>query len=146
VPSLLCNRPCAGLCCLSILLTAVQIYNNPQIDFKSELFIVTTVVAWTYLLHASLPKGRRGIPVTFQERFSSQRSSLREPVTHTTSPQAPMPTATARSMIGLRMHRGACPSKGLLNSSGYLSHQSDCNSRRGDTCSSGAMICEHCSP
>ena len=34
------------------MLTAVQIYNNPQIDFKSELFIVTAVIAWTYLLHA----------------------------------------------------------------------------------------------
>jgi hypothetical protein len=34
------------------MLTAVQIYNNPQIDFKSELFIVTTMIAWTYLLHA----------------------------------------------------------------------------------------------
>lgn len=34
------------------MLTAVQIYNNPQIEFKSELFIVTTVIAWTYLLHA----------------------------------------------------------------------------------------------
>jgi len=34
------------------MLTAVQIYNNPQIDFKSELFIVTTFIAWTYLLHA----------------------------------------------------------------------------------------------
>ena len=38
------------------MLTAVQIYNNPQIDFKSELFIVTTVVAWTYLLHAHFRK------------------------------------------------------------------------------------------
>jgi hypothetical protein len=34
------------------MLTAVQIFNNPQIDFKSELFIVTAVIAWTYLLHA----------------------------------------------------------------------------------------------
>ncbi len=34
------------------MLTAIQIYNNPQIDFKSELFIVTAVIAWTYLLHA----------------------------------------------------------------------------------------------
>src|ERR1019366_4440073 len=38
------------------MLTAVQIYNNPQIDFKSELFIVTTVIAWTYLLHAHYRK------------------------------------------------------------------------------------------
>ncbi|MGB8480515.1 MAG: DUF3644 domain-containing protein [Acidobacteriaceae bacterium] len=34
------------------MLTAVQIYNNPQIEFKSELFIITTVIAWTYLMHA----------------------------------------------------------------------------------------------
>lgn len=34
------------------MLTAVQIFNNPQIEFKSELFIVSTVIAWTYLLHA----------------------------------------------------------------------------------------------
>jgi hypothetical protein len=34
------------------MLTAVQIFNNPQVEFKSELFIVTTVIAWTYLLHA----------------------------------------------------------------------------------------------
>lgn len=32
------------------MLLAVQIFNNPQIEFKSELFIVTTVIAWTYLL------------------------------------------------------------------------------------------------
>ncbi len=34
------------------MLTAVQIFNTPQIDFKSELFIVTSTIAWTYLLHA----------------------------------------------------------------------------------------------
>lgn len=34
------------------MLSAVQIYNNPQVEFKSELFIVTIVIAWTYLLHA----------------------------------------------------------------------------------------------
>lgn len=33
-------------------LAAVQIFNNPQIQFKSELFIVTMNIAWTYLLHA----------------------------------------------------------------------------------------------
>jgi hypothetical protein len=33
-------------------LAAVQLYNNPQIRFKSELFIVTMHIAWTYLLHA----------------------------------------------------------------------------------------------
>lgn len=33
-------------------LAAVQIFNNPQISFKSEIFIVIICVAWTYLLHA----------------------------------------------------------------------------------------------
>jgi hypothetical protein len=33
-------------------LAAVQIFNNPRIDFKSEIFIVTMCIAWTYLLHA----------------------------------------------------------------------------------------------
>jgi hypothetical protein len=40
------------------MLTAVQVFNNPQIEFKSELFIVTTVIAWTYLLHAFYRKRR----------------------------------------------------------------------------------------
>jgi hypothetical protein len=34
------------------MLAAVQIYNTPLIKFKSELFIVTAMIAWTYLLHA----------------------------------------------------------------------------------------------
>ncbi len=33
-------------------LAAVQIFNSPTIHFKSELFVVTIVIAWTYLLHA----------------------------------------------------------------------------------------------
>lgn len=34
------------------MLAAVQIFNNPNIQFKSESFIVLTIIAWTYLLHA----------------------------------------------------------------------------------------------
>lgn len=33
-------------------LAAVQIFNNPNITFKSESFIVLMNIAWTYLLHA----------------------------------------------------------------------------------------------
>jgi hypothetical protein len=33
-------------------LTAVQVFNNPLIRFKSESFIVLMNIAWTYLLHA----------------------------------------------------------------------------------------------
>jgi Protein of unknown function (DUF3644) len=34
------------------MLSAVQIYNNPLITFKTEAFIVLSIIAWTYLLHA----------------------------------------------------------------------------------------------
>ena len=34
------------------MMSAVQIYNNPQITFKSETFISLAVISWTYLLHA----------------------------------------------------------------------------------------------
>ncbi|MGA2111722.1 MAG: DUF3644 domain-containing protein [Anaerolineales bacterium] len=33
-------------------LTAIGVFNNPQVSFKSETFIVVMVIAWTYLLHA----------------------------------------------------------------------------------------------
>lgn len=39
-------------------LAAVQIFNNPQITFKSEMFIVLMNIAWTYMLHAYFRKHR----------------------------------------------------------------------------------------
>ena len=33
-------------------LTAVQIFNNPNVTFKSETYAVLMVIAWTYMLHA----------------------------------------------------------------------------------------------
>lgn len=40
-------------------LAAVQVFNNPAITFKSEIYIVLMVIAWTYLLHANYR--RKGI-------------------------------------------------------------------------------------
>lgn len=34
------------------MLAAVQIFNNPNILFKSETFIVLSIISWTYMLHA----------------------------------------------------------------------------------------------
>jgi Protein of unknown function (DUF3644) len=34
------------------MLSAVQIYNNPLTSFKTEAFIVLSIIAWTYSLHA----------------------------------------------------------------------------------------------
>lgn len=39
-------------------LAAVQIFNNPSITFKSEIYIVLMVIAWTYLLHAHFRQKR----------------------------------------------------------------------------------------
>ena len=33
-------------------LAAVQIFNNPNISFKSEIYVVLMIISWTYLLHA----------------------------------------------------------------------------------------------
>lgn len=34
------------------MLSAVQVYNNPNIQFKAETFIVLAVISWNYLLHS----------------------------------------------------------------------------------------------
>ncbi len=34
------------------MMEAVQIYNNPQVSFKTESFIVLSNIAWMYLMHA----------------------------------------------------------------------------------------------
>lgn len=34
------------------MLAAVQLYNNPQITFKTESFITLAIIGWTYLMHA----------------------------------------------------------------------------------------------
>ena len=47
------------------MLAAVQIYNNPQITFKSESFITLAVIAWTYLLHAYY--GNNGIDCRYYD-------------------------------------------------------------------------------
>ena len=33
-------------------LNAIRVFNDPQVIFKSETFIVLMIIAWTYLLHA----------------------------------------------------------------------------------------------
>lgn len=38
------------------MVSAVQIYNNPLIKFKSEMFIITAIISWTYLMHAYYSK------------------------------------------------------------------------------------------
>ena len=40
------------------MISAIQIYNNPSINFKSEIFIVLAIIAWTYLMHSYYRKNK----------------------------------------------------------------------------------------
>lgn len=53
------------------MLSAVQIYNNPSIQFKSETYIVLSIIAWTYLLHAFYRK--RKIDYSYYQVSSAGR-------------------------------------------------------------------------
>jgi hypothetical protein len=48
------------------MLHAVQGFNNPRAFFKSEVFIVTAVIAWTYLVHAHF--SRLGVDYRHRDR------------------------------------------------------------------------------
>ncbi|MDP3115952.1 MAG: DUF3644 domain-containing protein [Phenylobacterium sp.] len=48
------------------MLHAVQGFNNPRAFFKSEVFIVTAMIAWTYLLHAHFR--RQGVDYRHRDR------------------------------------------------------------------------------
>lgn len=52
-------------------LAAVQIFNNPLITFKSEMFIVLMIIAWTYLLHAYYRK--KGVEYRYFEQVRKVR-------------------------------------------------------------------------
>jgi hypothetical protein len=52
-------------------LAAVQIFNNPQITFKSEMFIVLMNIAWTYMLHAYFRK------LGVEYRYFEQKGKIR---------------------------------------------------------------------
>ncbi len=42
------------------MMSAVQIFNNPMVLFKSENFCVLANIAWTYLLHEKLERTKKG--------------------------------------------------------------------------------------
>ncbi|MGL3207843.1 DUF3644 domain-containing protein [Bradyrhizobium sp. BR 1433] len=52
------------------MLHAVQGFNNPRSYFKSEVFIVTAVIAWTYLMHAHFR--RVGVDYRYRDRRTGE--------------------------------------------------------------------------
>lgn len=52
-------------------LTAIRVFNDPQVSFKSETFIVLMMIGWTYLLHAYY-RGK-GIEYRYYKRGPKRR-------------------------------------------------------------------------
>jgi hypothetical protein len=52
------------------MIAAVQIFNSAGLVFRTELFIVTAIIGWTYLLHAWF--GREGIDYRYSERKTKE--------------------------------------------------------------------------
>lgn len=55
-----------------VALSAVQIFNNPLMRFKSEAYIVLMMIAWTYLFHAYYRKNK------FEYRYFQNKGSRRK--------------------------------------------------------------------
>jgi len=45
-------------------LTAIRIFKHPQVNFKSEMFITLTMIAWTHLLMHPFERRRSNIGTT----------------------------------------------------------------------------------
>ncbi|MEE9553676.1 MAG: DUF3644 domain-containing protein [candidate division Zixibacteria bacterium] len=59
------------------MLSAVQIYNNPLILFKTESFIVLSLIAWTYLIHAHYRA--KGIDYRYYSTSGKRKRYVRNP-------------------------------------------------------------------
>ena len=59
------------------MLSAVQIYNNPLISFKTETFIVLSLIAWTYLLHAHYRSER--VDYRYFSKTAKRKKFMRNP-------------------------------------------------------------------
>ncbi len=94
------------------MLSAVQIYNNPQVTFKAETFITLAIISWTYLLHAYFrSKGidyryfkQRGKKKVFDKtKHGAYRHwDLEHCLNHKENPLDSETTTNLRFLIGIR--------------------------------------------
>lgn len=59
------------------MIAAVHIFNSAGLTFRAELFIVTSVIAWTYLLHAWFK--REGIDYRHTKNQGGQKVVVKTP-------------------------------------------------------------------
>lgn len=93
-------------------LASVQIFNNPALTFKSEIFIVLMMISWTYLLHAYYRK--KGLEYRYfrmegtRKRFDKTTKGavkhweLEKCLNHPESPVDISAAHNLRFLIGLR--------------------------------------------
>lgn len=93
-------------------LTAVQVFNNPLIKFKSETFIVLMMISWTYLMHAYFKS--QGIDYRYFEQQGQRRKfgktrhgaykhwSLEDCINNAQSPLDKATKANLFFLLGLR--------------------------------------------
>lgn len=62
------------------MISAVQIYNNPLIRFKSEMFIITAIISWTYLMHAYYRK--KGVEYRYYRQRGQRKNLIKLKMEH----------------------------------------------------------------
>lgn len=56
-------------------IAAIQIFNNPAISFRAEIYIVLTIIAWTYLFHGYFKK--IGVDFRYYKTIDGKRVAQR---------------------------------------------------------------------
>lgn len=97
------------------MINAVQTFNNPSITFKSEHFIVLSIISWTYLLHAYYRQQGIDYRCVDETRSTDRRRifkktsygepllwSLDECLNHTNCPLEKDMVANLKLLIGIR--------------------------------------------
>ena len=59
------------------MIAAVHTFNSAGLTFRAELFIVTAIIAWTYLLHAWFK--REGIDYRYTSNQNGQKVVVKTP-------------------------------------------------------------------
>ncbi len=109
-------------------LTAIKVFNDPLVEFKSETYIVLMVIAWTYLLHGYYRS--KGIDYRYFDKKAKRRRfhrtkhgafkywELERCLNDSASPVGPDATNNLRFLIRLRHEIEHQMTRGL---DGYLS-------------------------
>lgn len=93
-------------------LAAVQIFNNPNITFKCETYVVLMIIAWTYLMHAYFRK--QGVDYRYYSKSGKRKQyeytkhnafkhwELERCLNDSSCPIDPMVVQNLKFLIGLR--------------------------------------------